>query len=63
MIRPEKAARTTDEEQALFYLIFNQVEEGAALAGVSAEELDEIEQIGRMVSDVTGDPPQFLTST
>lgn len=49
-----------------FYLIFDQVKD-AGLDGyatdVSIDELDEIDQIRRIVMEVSDDRPIFMTST
>lgn len=50
------------EQETRFYLIFNELAKAEAL-GVSLEEMDEIEQVRRMVMDVTNEIPIFMTST
>jgi hypothetical protein len=60
---------TSKEETALatsIYLLLDQVQD-AGFNGyptdVSIDELDEIDQIRRIVMEVSGDQPTFMTST
>ena len=55
----------TAEEESRFYIIFDELAkaEHESAGHVSADELDEIEQVRRMVMDVTEEPPVFMTST
>jgi hypothetical protein len=49
-----------------FYFIFEQVQKYGALdscSDVSIDEINEIEQIRRMVLDVSEETPIFMTST
>jgi hypothetical protein len=73
--RNEAANRNADEkaggkkmtsEGGRFYLIYRdllQLANGADVGAVSLEEMDEIDQIRKLVVEVTTDPPQFCTST
>ncbi len=63
MMQRDKAPHDTGEEQTLFYLIFNQVAKDAPFPDISMEEIEEIDQVRRMVVDVADDPPRFMTST
>lgn len=54
------------DESSRFYVIFSELaraDEGQNASNVSSDEIDEIEQIMRMVVDVNNEPPQFVTST
>jgi hypothetical protein len=54
------------DETSRFYVIFSELAkagEGQTVPNVSSDEIDEIEQIMRMVVDVNNEPPQFVTST
>lgn len=55
----------TDEQQTRFYLIFEAVakSEVGNLLDATPEEIDEIEQVRRMVMDVTDEQPIFMTTT
>jgi hypothetical protein len=49
-----------------FYFIFDQVQKAEGMdftQNVSMEEISEIEQIRRMVMDVSEEVPMFMTST
>jgi hypothetical protein len=51
---------------ARFYVIFSELanaEEQQDVTAVFSDEIDEIEQVMRMVVDVNDEPPQFVTST
>jgi hypothetical protein len=50
---------------AMYYLILDDVAKLTDLVAsdVSSDELSEIEQIGRLVLEVTDDRPVFMTST
>jgi hypothetical protein len=55
----------TNEQQTRFYLIFEEVAKSDAggLLDATPEEIDEIEQVRRMVMDVTDERPIFMTTT
>jgi hypothetical protein len=51
---------------AQFYVIFSELAKADEQQDVSSsfsDEIDEIEQVMRMVVDVNNEPPQFVTST
>ena len=55
-----------DETTARFYVIFSETvkaDEERNISDASYDEMDEIEQVMRMVVDVSDEPPQFVTST
>jgi ribosomal protein L28 len=54
-----------NEETTRFYLIFNELAkaEQLELSNQALREIEEIEEITRMVIDVNDEPPQFVTST
>lgn len=63
---PEKTTAETSKTQTRFYLLFDALGKATASAPVSAaslDEMDEIEQVRRMVMDVSDDRPIFMTST
>jgi hypothetical protein len=63
-MRKQKAQNDASAVQTLFYLIFDQTaQKDVPFGEVGLDEIEEIDQVRRMVSDVTDDPPQFLTST
>ncbi|MGB2590182.1 MAG: hypothetical protein WBG02_02340 [Candidatus Acidiferrum sp.] len=54
------------DSTARFYVIFSELANAEEQQDVTAEfsnEIDEIEQVMRMVVDVNEEPPQFVTST
>ncbi|MCU1240976.1 MAG: hypothetical protein JWO71_1702 [Candidatus Acidoferrum typicum] len=54
------------DEKARFYVIFSELakaDEQQDCSNVSSDEMNEIEQVMRMVVDVNDEPPQFVTST
>jgi hypothetical protein len=54
------------DENARFYVIFDELSkaEGNLHADAASSELDEIEQVMRMIVDVDDEePPRFMTST
>jgi len=54
------------DETARFYVIFSELakaQEEQNAADVPSDEMDEIEQVMRMVVDASDEPPQFVTST
>ena len=62
----KKASVPSDESQGQtrFYLIFDEMAKAEAEENVLAAEIAEIEQISRMIQDVTDDEqPHFMTST
>jgi len=66
MKQHQKAApEIATETQARFYLIFDELAkvDTQDISSVSLEEIDEIEQVRRMVADVSCEPPRFVTST
>ena len=53
-------------EATQFYVIFSELAKAAEereVSDVTSDEIDEIEQVMRMIVDVTDEPPQFVTST
>jgi hypothetical protein len=53
-------------EGGRFYLIYRdlrQLANDADVHAVSPEEMDEIDQIRKLVVEITTEPPQFCTST
>jgi hypothetical protein len=63
--KQEKTPLENSEQQTRFYLIFKEFAkvDPMSISDVSLEELDDIEQVRRMVMDVTDDQPIFMTST
>ena len=53
------------EHSPRFYLIFEEVAKSdvASLSDATLEEIDEIEQVRRMVMDVSDEQPIFMTTT
>jgi hypothetical protein len=54
------------DETARFYIIFSELAKAdyeKEVSNVTSDEIDEIEQVMRMVEDVNDEPPQFVTST
>jgi hypothetical protein len=54
------------DENARFYLLFSElgkVDEQPVATEATSDEINEIEQVMRMVVDVNDEPPQFVTST
>jgi hypothetical protein len=54
------------DETARFYVIFNELAKTDVeqdVSNVMSDEIEEIEQVMRMVVDVNDEPPQFVTST
>ena len=61
----EKRIKESDLS-AQFYVIFSELAKADEQQDVSSsfsDEIDEIEQVMRMVVDVNNEPPQFVTST
>lgn len=53
-----------EEAAARFYVIFSELAKAEPDAtAIPTSEMDEIEQVMRMVVDVNDEPPQFVTST
>jgi hypothetical protein len=54
-----------NEQQPRFYLIFEEVAKSdvASLSEATLEEIDEIEQVTRMVMDVADEQPISMTTT
>ncbi|MGA7080505.1 MAG: hypothetical protein WBQ43_10070 [Terriglobales bacterium] len=61
----EKATQKDEDQQTRFYLIFDELAKAnlESASDASLEEIDEIEQIRRMVVEVDEEPPIFMTST
>ena len=55
----------TNERQPRFYLIFDALAKSdvACLSDATLDEIDEIEQVRRMIMDVTDERPIFMTTT
>lgn len=51
------------EETTRFYLIFSELAKVCDEQDATSDEINEIEQVVRMVTDVNDEPPQFVTST
>lgn len=66
-MKSDQERSATDDSHAVptYYLILDDVAATTQsdLFEVNPEELNEIEQIGRLVLEVTNDPPVFMTST
>jgi hypothetical protein len=60
--KQEKKPLGNADEQNSFVLIFNELAKEQA-PDVSLEEIDAIEEVRRMVMEVTDDRPIFMTST
>ena len=58
----EKKTLANAGEQTSFVLIFNELAKEQA-SDVDLEEIDAIEQIRRIVMEVTDEPPIFMTTT
>jgi len=58
----DKTDPTVDSAHARYYVIFDELSRLDA-PDVNTEELDEIEQIRRMVLEVSDEQPTFMTST
>lgn len=54
-----------NDETTRFYLIFEELAkaEKDVVSDLTLDEIDEIEQVRRMVVDVDDEPPRFTTST
>jgi hypothetical protein len=64
MTEKPRAPKHETEVQGDFYLIFDEVAKIGSSDDAMAQEIHEIEEIGRMVQDVAADDePRFLTST
>ncbi len=63
--KQENRPLESTEHQTRFYLIFHELAktDAANISDVSLEEIDEIEQVRRMVMDVTDEWPIFMTTT
>jgi hypothetical protein len=61
--QPDKKVKGKDEE-ARFYLLFDEVARLSENGDVSPAEIEEIERVARMVQDVADEEqPLFITST
>lgn len=60
--KPEKPLANATEEQTHFVLIFDELAKTQA-PDVSLEEIDAIEEVRRIVMEVTDERPIFMTST
>jgi hypothetical protein len=58
----EKKPLANAEEQTSYVLIFNELAKEPA-SDLDLEEIDAIDQIRRIVMEVTNEPPIFMTST
>jgi hypothetical protein len=58
----EKKALQNADEQNRFILIFNELAKEQA-SDVNLDEIDAIEEVRRIVSEVTDERPIFMTST
>jgi hypothetical protein len=61
----EKAPPKDGDQQTRYYLVFDELAKANLenASDVSLEEIDEIEQIRRMVVEVDEEQPIFMTST
>jgi len=60
--KSEEKTLATEEGQTRFVLIFNELAKVQA-PDVDMEEIDAIEEVRRIVSEVTDERPIFMTST
>ena len=65
MIPKKETMQENTEQETRFYIIFSELAktESTNISDVSLEEIDDIEQVRRMVLEVTDDRPVFMTST
>lgn len=54
------------DENARFYIVFNELAKSEAeqpVSNVPSDEIEEIQRVMRMVVDLNDEPPRFATST